>query len=188
MYKIYHVPGIKIGCSTQPKIRVKQQGYSNFEVLEEHEDIYVATDRERELQKEYGYRVDECPYYKSYAIRRANWRREGSVRGGTISGQISVKSGNMLRAQKKSVEARKGTFHSEETKAKMRVAKLGKTVNNSRSFPFSAYDKKTLGFIGTYRTGKEAADKLNISQSNICSVLNGKLLSTGGYFFKRELI
>jgi hypothetical protein len=126
MYKIYHIPGIKIGCSTQPKIRVKQQGYSNFEVLEKHEDIYVATDRERELQKEYGYRVDECPYYKSYASRRANWKREGSVKGGTVAGQINVKSGKILEAQKKSAELRRGSSHSEEAKAKMRLAKLGK--------------------------------------------------------------
>lgn len=66
MYYIYHVPGEKIGCSTNPRRRVKAKGYSNYEILEEHEDIYVASDREIELQEEYGYgRDNPLPYYKS---------------------------------------------------------------------------------------------------------------------------
>ena len=53
MYTIYHIKGVKIGCSTQAEIRVKKQNYSEFEILEEHIDIYKASDREIELQKEY---------------------------------------------------------------------------------------------------------------------------------------
>ena len=33
MYHIYHIPGIKIGCSKNPKIRVSSQGYNNFDIL-----------------------------------------------------------------------------------------------------------------------------------------------------------
>jgi hypothetical protein len=39
MYYIYHIKGVKIGCSTQPKIRVKRQGYTEYEILETHNDI-----------------------------------------------------------------------------------------------------------------------------------------------------
>ena len=65
MYYIYHIPNVKIGCSSQPKRRITKQGYTDFEILETHDDIDVASKREIELQKEYGYPVDSIPYYKS---------------------------------------------------------------------------------------------------------------------------
>ena len=65
MYYIYHIPDVKIGCSTNPTKRVLQQGYTNYDVLEIYKDIRVASKRELELQKEYGYKVDKSSYYES---------------------------------------------------------------------------------------------------------------------------
>ena len=62
MYYIYHIKGVKIGVSTEPEIRVKNQGYTDFEILEEHTDINLVSNREMELQKEYGYRIDRVSY------------------------------------------------------------------------------------------------------------------------------
>jgi len=62
MYYIYHIPGVKIGCSTNPDNRVPEQGYTDWEILETHEDGWTAGDRELELQKEYGYKVDSSHY------------------------------------------------------------------------------------------------------------------------------
>lgn len=59
MYSIYHIPGVKIGCSKRVSIRVKEQGYTNYEVLETHTEISIARKREIELQKIYGYKVDK---------------------------------------------------------------------------------------------------------------------------------
>ena len=64
-YYIYHIPGKKIGVTCELNNRVTvQQGYnsSEYEVLESSEDIDYISDRERTLQKEYGYRVDMVPY------------------------------------------------------------------------------------------------------------------------------
>jgi hypothetical protein len=69
MYYIYHIPGIKIGCSSQPEQRVADQNFVDFEILESHEDIYVASDREQKLQRQYGYRVDTSPYWSSVQNR-----------------------------------------------------------------------------------------------------------------------
>ena len=63
MYKIYHIVGVKIGCSDDVDFRVKSQGYNDYTILEKHNDINIASKRERELQKEYGYPVDKIPYY-----------------------------------------------------------------------------------------------------------------------------
>ena len=66
-YYIYHIPGKKIGMTCDLYNRVtEQQGYelSEYEVLTESEDIDFASDMERQLQKEYGYKVDRVPYNK----------------------------------------------------------------------------------------------------------------------------
>ena len=65
IYYLYHIPGKKIGVTRNLFIRVtKQQGYkpSEYEVLDQSEDIDYISDREIELQKSYGYRVDRQKY------------------------------------------------------------------------------------------------------------------------------
>ena len=69
-YYIYHIPNVKIGCSTNPKQRVKKQGYSSFKILETYDCIDSASVRERQLQKEYGYFIDKIPY--SQMIKHVN--------------------------------------------------------------------------------------------------------------------
>ena len=64
-YYIYHIPGKKIGvtCDLNNRVTV-QQGYSpdEYEILESSSDVDYISDKERTLQKEYGYRVDMVPY------------------------------------------------------------------------------------------------------------------------------
>ena len=82
MYYLYHIKGVKIGVSTEPTKRVNKQGYNDFEILETHSDIKVASKREQELQKQYGYKIDSVPYF----ISRNNWgSKAGKVGGNTHS-------------------------------------------------------------------------------------------------------
>ena len=60
-YKIYHIPGKKIGCTTNIKKRVQQeQGYKpgEYEILYETDDIGEASRAEKALQKDLGYKED----------------------------------------------------------------------------------------------------------------------------------
>ena len=71
MYYLYHIPGKKIGVTRDLNTRVTlMQGYKEgeYEVLEQSEDIDFISDREIELQKSYGYKVDRKPYIKIYLI------------------------------------------------------------------------------------------------------------------------
>jgi hypothetical protein len=74
MYYIYHIPGVKIGCSVNPESRVAKQGYFEFEILEEVNNIYEASYREIQLQREYNYTVDSCLYYVSIANRHKGFK------------------------------------------------------------------------------------------------------------------
>ena len=65
MYYIYHIPGKKIGVTRNLNNRVTlMQGYkeTEYEVLEQSDDIDYISDREIELQKSYGYKVDRQSY------------------------------------------------------------------------------------------------------------------------------
>ena len=65
IYYIYHIPGKKIGVTCDLNNRVTaQQGYApdEYEILETHKDIDVVSNRELELQKAYGYKVDHRLY------------------------------------------------------------------------------------------------------------------------------
>jgi len=64
-YYLYHIPGKKIGVTKSLARRVEQQqGYAphEYEIIEESDDIDYISNRELELQKLYGYRVDITPY------------------------------------------------------------------------------------------------------------------------------
>ena len=65
MYYLYHIPGKKIGVTTNLNRRVtKQQGYrfGEYEVLEASDDISYISNKEIELQKLYGYKIDRQTY------------------------------------------------------------------------------------------------------------------------------
>lgn len=90
MHYIYHIPGIKIGATKQPEIRVKEQGYSEYEILETHTDVYIASNREIELQRQYGYKIDVIPYWKTLKAPTP----EGRIKGGKTQGKINAKNGH----------------------------------------------------------------------------------------------
>ena len=65
MYYLYHIPGKKIGVTTNLEERVEhQQGYNKdeYEVIMSTEDIDLISEKEISLQKALGYRVDRQLY------------------------------------------------------------------------------------------------------------------------------
>ena len=65
MYYLYHIPGKKIGvtCNLNSRVTITQ-GYTpdEYEVLDQSDDIDYISEKEIELQKSYGYRVDRKKY------------------------------------------------------------------------------------------------------------------------------
>ena len=67
MYYLYHVPGVKIGVTTNLEDRVeRQQGYypDEYEVIMSTTDIDLISEKERQVQEAYGYKVDMKLYSK----------------------------------------------------------------------------------------------------------------------------
>ena len=120
-YYIYHIKGKKIGVSTEPKIRVKRQGEIEFEILETHTDIYKVSDREIELQKQYGYKVDKVPYWKTYEQRKKYRTKENCSKGGKVGGKT--------------------------TGAKAQKEKIGFFAHNEKLTPEELYIQRTKGAV-----------------------------------------
>jgi hypothetical protein len=191
-YTIYHIPGKKIGCTDNLKERLEEQGYEpkDCKILEIHTDIYIASDRELELQTEYGYAVDRIPYYLSIEHRS---------KGGKIQGKRNVESGHFasLKTKEHQINAAKVSGKiAVETGRIYDMAKLGGKVQGIKnigvtipaSIPISAYRKETGEYVGTYPSFMECYRKLNTSTGDICNFFKGKLKSVKGYTFKKETI
>ena len=81
-YYIYHIPGKKIGVTRDLNSRVTlQQGYrpDEYEVLLTSKDIDYISDKEIELQKSYGYKVDIKPYKKLFNQMNINATEQTST-------------------------------------------------------------------------------------------------------------
>jgi len=65
MYYIYHIPGVKIGCTNNLERRIREQGFTEYDLIESHCDKITAAKREIELQKQYGYKLDSIVYTES---------------------------------------------------------------------------------------------------------------------------
>jgi hypothetical protein len=154
MYYIYHVPGVKVGCTKQPSKRLAGQGYSDYQLLEAYEDIYEASDREIYLQKIMGYPVDTIPYWKSVE----------SLKGG---GQRHVESGHIQALGKimgkKCVENKIGMFGMSKEAKSESSSKAGKIggKRNVESGHIQALGKTGVG-------GKTNKGKVWINNDIIC--------------------
>jgi hypothetical protein len=162
MYYIYHIEGIKIGCSKMPDNRVKRQGYSEYSILEKHNDILTASIRERELQKEYGYKVDSSDYYKQMKM---------------------VVAAQTPSARKK---AAKNTNQKERViKAVATCHKLNYQWNKEgrKNLAVLQYDKNG-NLIGEYESLRLAAEAIGVTHGFITMVCQNKRKSAKGYVFK----
>ncbi len=82
MYYLYHIPGKKIGVTRDLNTRVTlMQGYKEgeYEVLEQSNDIDFISDREIELQKSYGYKVDRKLYKNLFKKMNINATEQTST-------------------------------------------------------------------------------------------------------------
>lgn len=77
-YTIYHIKGVKIGCTNNINRRIREQGFTDYEILEIHTSKDIASKREFELQKQYGYKTDNIRYSES--LRRITKASEISAK------------------------------------------------------------------------------------------------------------
>jgi len=134
-FYIYHIPGVKVGCSTNPKKRTKDQGFNSYEILECHEDIKIASEREIYFQEKFGYgRDNNSDYENSYKARieagkiggKANKESGWITQLGFTQGKLNKENGTLLKA------ARLGGKVTGSNLSKEYLANLGKIGGNKK--------------------------------------------------------
>ncbi len=109
-YKIYHIPGKKIGCTTNVEKRVQlEQGYKpgEYEILFETDDIKEASDAERTLQQDLGYKVDIKPYKELF---KSNYMKTHSSSEATTTFKIPLNDIDANFLADLVIETTQGTF------------------------------------------------------------------------------
>ena len=72
-YYLYHIPGKKIGvtCNLNKRVTLTQgYGPDEYEVLDQSDDIDYISEKEIELQKSYGYKVDRKKYNELFKLNK----------------------------------------------------------------------------------------------------------------------
>jgi NTP pyrophosphatase (non-canonical NTP hydrolase) len=98
MYYLYHIPGKKIGVTSNLNNRVTLiQGYKadEYEVLDSSDDIDYISDKEIELQKSYGYKVDRQKY--NQLIKKSNQMKiNATEQTSTFPCPVNKLKGNLM--------------------------------------------------------------------------------------------
>jgi hypothetical protein len=151
MYYIYHIPGVKIGCTKNLGNRMRQTKL-DWEVLETHSDIDIASKREIELQKQYGYKIDTSTYKQSTKA----FKIQNVIKAGKVS------------ATKQWKENRQGELQKSSKGGQITAKKYSKTIQQC---------DLEWNIINVFCSTKEAARALNGHPSTI----RGAIVTKGTY-------
>ena len=137
MYYLYHIPGKKIGVTRDLNTRVTLiQGYkpSEYEVLDQSDDVDYISDKEIELQKSYGYKVDRKKYKNLFKKMKINVTEQTS----TFAMPLNKLKGHLMDNIGMSWETSHGTFELDVQTIKwiMDNAKIS-MYNDKRSYIYN---------------------------------------------------
>lgn len=182
MYFIYHIPGVKIGCSINPKRRVRAQKYKEFEILEEHINKNYASIREIELQKQYGYQIDNIKY------ERINYTQIGKI-GGSKNTKKQKKSRSKVGKEYGKIfgiqNVINGTLKKagDISRANGSLEKARNAIIKKYSIPIIAIELKTNKET-EFSSVREGCRELGLAQSNVQQILKQNRKTIKGYTFK----
>jgi hypothetical protein len=210
MYYIYHIPGVKVGCSLHPKRRVKRQGYSDFEILAEATDKITASNLEIKFQNQYGYTLDKVKYHQ---VDYKSMGHKGGAKCVELGHTKKLQNtGSKISAGLPRSEAQINTFkearkigapiawskdRTEKQLQSMLTAqkigcvlggkKMGAIMRDKLRVPISAFRKSDDSFVSEYYSVSECARELSIRACDIFACLNPNIsqYSTKGYKFKK---
>ena len=152
MYYLYHIPGKKIGVTRDLNNRVTLiQGYSSseYEVLDQSDDIDYISDKEIELQKSYGYKVDRKKYKNLFKKMKINVTEQTS----TFAMPLNKLKGHLMDNIGMSWETSHGTFELDMQTIKWIIdnAKMS-MYNDKRSY---IYNKAFAEYFKAVRSLKK---------------------------------
>ena len=154
-YYIYHIPGKKIGVTTNLKNRVEdQQGYGpgEYEILARRHDISEAAKYEAMYQRMYGYPVDIVPYDKLNCNKNKLNKMKVNITEQTTTFPCPVNKlkGQLMDNLGMTWETDHGVFFINEFSIKWIMANIKTSMfNDQRSY---VYNKAFARFYDNHQT------------------------------------
>ena len=156
MYYLYHIPGKKIGVTRDLNTRVTLiQGYSSseYEVLDQSDDINYISDKEIELQKSYGYKVDRKKYKNLFKKMKINVTEQTS----TFAVPLNKLKGHLMDNLGMSWETSHGIFQLDMQTTQWIINNAVTSMyNDKRCY---VYNKAFANFITTISKPKACSKK-----------------------------
>jgi len=166
-YYIYHIPGKKIGCTTDLYERVtNQQGYETgeYEILYKTPNMKHASTMERILQKDYGYRVDLKSYEElSVNLKLKNMKINVTEQTTTFPCPLNKLKGQLMDNLEMRWDTEHGSVYLDADLAKW-IAKNAKTsmFNNERCY---VYNKAMIKYLD-HKRYKNEIDELPFKEKD----------------------
>ena len=156
MYYLYHIPGKKIGVTRDLNTRVTLiQGYkpSEYEVLDQSDDVDYISDKEIELQKSYGYKVDRKKYKNLFKKMKINVTEQTS----TFAVPLNKLKGHLMDNLGMSWETSHGIFQLDMQTTQWIINNAVTSMyNDKRCY---VYNKAFANFITTISKPKVCSKK-----------------------------
>ena len=152
-YKIYHIPGVKVGCTTSIQRRViEAQGYKpgEYEILFETDNVAEASHVEKQLQEDLGYKVDR-KLYKDLFKKAMNKHTSSPA---TTTFKISSKDLDAKFLADLEIETQYGTFKLDSTD---KIDWVISNIHNSQFGPNTCYIyNKAMANAGEFQKLEES--------------------------------
>lgn len=167
MYHIYHIEGVKVGCSVNPDSRVKRQGYKNYTILESTDCIEIASEREIFWQNHFGYKKDNVPYHKTIQSPTPEGMKKAGEAFKKYWNELSQNNPEQYNKRIKiflSAGGRvRGKIQGERNKQSGLISNLGKIMseknNQQRVCPYCGLESRGVGYTRWH--GENCSKKSN---------------------------
>ena len=181
-YYIYHIPGKKIGVTTNLKSRVEdQQGYGpgEYEILARRHNISEAAKYEAMYQRMYGYPVDIVPYDKLNCNKnKLNMNINVTEQTTTFPCPVNKLKGQLMDNLGMTWHTDHGTFTINEYSIKWIMANVKTSMfNKQRSY---VYNKAFARFYDNHQTHDVLGGNLADVHMREKYPSNGRTTLTGG--------
>jgi len=153
-YYLYHIPGKKVGVTTDLKRRVEdQQGYGpgEYEIIESSDDIDFISEGEIIMQKAFGYKVDQIPYNKLNCNKnKLNMKINVTEQTTTFPCPVNKLKGQLMDNIGMTWETDHGVFFINQYSIKWIMANIKTSMfNKQRSY---IYNKAFARFYDNHQT------------------------------------
>jgi len=188
-YCIYHIPGKKIGVTKNLDDRVtRQQGYApgEYEVLEMSDDISYISNREVELQRLFGYKVDSRLYsdLKPNKTKLKSMKLNVTEQTTTFPCPVSKLKGQLMDELGSRWETEHGTFELTAASVAWIMSNVKTSYyNKERSF---VYNKAMSKGCDLMEATKVSEYKFMEALNDLCAEAEGEeeLVQSEDYIFE----